>query len=280
MLVLSEITDNLQAVLGGSVTANQLQCVSNWRDITATAYQAGRTLANTNNTTDVNIVPAPAASTQRVIDFISVFNKDTVSQTVTIKLDANGTEYIIWQGVLNAGERLEYSNSKGFRTLTNTGAEKVQQALGSAVQNTENSVILAADVTNNNAVANTLQNVTGLSFPVVGGNTYWFEAVIPYTAAATTTGSRWTITGPAISILNGTSEYTLTATTKTLNCFTAYSIPAASNASSLTNGNLCTIWGIIKCNASGDVQVQFASEVANSAIIAKAGAVLKYRQIL
>ncbi len=37
MLILTEITDNIQAVLGGSVTTNQLQCNSSWRDITTTA---------------------------------------------------------------------------------------------------------------------------------------------------------------------------------------------------------------------------------------------------
>jgi hypothetical protein len=114
MLVLTATTDNIQVVLGATVTTNQLQCVSAWRDVTTTTYTPGRTVTNTNNTTDVNIVPAPNSSTQRVVDLISVYNKDTVLQTVTIKFDDNGTEYIIWKGDVAVGGRVEYSEGEGF----------------------------------------------------------------------------------------------------------------------------------------------------------------------
>ena len=142
-------------------------------------------------------------------------------------------------------------------------------------------VVLGSDVVNNNAVANTIADVTALSFPVVAGETYWFEFVIPYTSAATTTGSRWSINGPAApTMLNYRSEYTLAATTLTANSATAYDIPAASNASSLTTGNLATVWGIIKPSSSGTVTARFASEISNSAITAKAGATLRYMRVL
>jgi hypothetical protein len=114
MIVLSETTDKIQAVLAGTVATAQLQCVSCWRDITATDYTAGRTVTSTNNTTDVDLVPAPAASTQRVIDFISVRNTDTADQVVTIKYDANGTEYILWKDVLSAGDSVSYGDGRGF----------------------------------------------------------------------------------------------------------------------------------------------------------------------
>jgi hypothetical protein len=109
MIVLDTTTDNLQVVLNAAITTNQLQCVSSWRDITTTGYTPGRTVTNTNSTTDVNLVPAPAASTQRVIDTISIYNNDTVVAYVTVKLDANGTERILTRVPLAAGERLEYS---------------------------------------------------------------------------------------------------------------------------------------------------------------------------
>jgi hypothetical protein len=116
MIILANTTDNLQIVLGGTVTANQLNIVTSWRDVTTTAYTPGRTLTNSNNTTDVNIVPAPAASTQRVVDFISVYNADTADATVTIKFDANGTEYIIYKDVLGTGDTLRFIEGAGFST--------------------------------------------------------------------------------------------------------------------------------------------------------------------
>jgi hypothetical protein len=114
MIVLSETTDNLQVVLGANVSTNQLQCLVSWRDRTSTTFVAGRSVANTNNTTDVTIAGSPAASTQRIIDLISIYNNDTAIATVTIKLDANGTEYIFYKGLLQAGETLTYTDNGGF----------------------------------------------------------------------------------------------------------------------------------------------------------------------
>lgn len=130
-------------------------------------------------------------------------------------------------------------------------------------------VILTADVAN--VAADVLADVTGLQFPVVAGLRYKFKATIVYTAAATTTGSRWAINGPAITDLAYGSAYPLDATSQTLNCgLGAYNLPAAANASSLAANNIATVEGVICCSASGNVVVRFASEVATSAITAKA----------
>jgi hypothetical protein len=60
----------------------------------------------------------------------------------------------------------------------------------------------------------------------------------------------------------------------------AYNLPAASNASSVIAMNMAIIEGIIKPSANGTVIARFASEVANSAITAKAGSVCYYHQTL
>lgn len=165
-----------------------------------------------------------------------------------------------------------------MKRYTTQGIEQNGGALGTTDMQY---VVLASDVTNNNAVANTIADVTGLSFAVTAGQTYWFEFVIPYTSAATTTGSRWSINGPsAPTMLAYRSEYTLAATTTTLNSATAYDIPAGASASSLTAGNVATIWGIIKPSSDGTVIARFASEISSSAIVAKAGAVCRYMRVL
>ena len=114
MIVLANTTDKIQIVLSGAITTNQLKSVANWRDITATAYSAGRTLASSNDTTDVDIVGAPAASTQRVIDMINIHNSDTVSATVTVKYDASGVEYVLCKKTLNADQILQYHDGTGW----------------------------------------------------------------------------------------------------------------------------------------------------------------------
>ncbi len=283
MIILTETTDNLQAVLAGSVTTNQLQCFASWRDVNTTDYIPGRTLVNTNNTTDVNIVTSPATDTKRVVDFLSIYNRDTVNATVTVKMDANATEYILWKGILAAGETLQYNDKTGFSVLTLVGAVKTSQTVGSnnPVINALNVVVLASDVINNNATLNTLADVTGMSFGVLAGQTYWFEFVIQYTAAATSTGSRWTLNGPSITQLAYTSEYALTATTKTTGNLTAFQLPTACNATSATTtGNIATVWGFFTPSENGTLQLQFASEVANSAITAKEGSTLRWIRVV
>lgn len=140
--------------------------------------------------------------------------------------------------------------------------------------------VLLADIVNASAVANTLADVTGLSFPVAAGKRYRFFFAVDYTAAAVTTGSRWTISGPATTRLSYRSQYTLTATTQTSNeGLSAYNVPAAANASSVVAANLAIIEGMVTPSAPGTVIVRFASEVASSAITAKAGSFVEYAEI-
>lgn len=130
-------------------------------------------------------------------------------------------------------------------------------------------VFLPSDVVNNNATANTIADVTGLSFNVVANTTYQFRFVIVYSSAASTTGSRWSINGPATTHMSYTSEYTLTATSITNNQgLASYNVPSGASASSLTTNNRCVIEGEIRPSANGTVIARFASEISASAITA------------
>jgi hypothetical protein len=284
MIILSETTDNLQIVLGSSVTTNQLQCMTSWRDRTATTFVAGRTVINSNNTTDVNLASSPDASTQRIIDFISIYNADTTNKEVTIKLDANGTDYILFKTTLAPTERIEFQEGQGFKVFASSGAVKQSINQGSnTITSGLTAVVLGSDVINANAVANTIADVTGLSFSVLANKTYYFKFVIPYTAAATTTGSRWGVncTAGTAAGLSMTSEYSLTTTTTTRNAnVQAFDSPAATNATSAaTTNNVAIMEGKFTPTADGTFIARFASEVLSSAITAKAGAVCYYQQL-
>lgn len=144
-------------------------------------------------------------------------------------------------------------------------------------------VTITSDVTNSSATANTIASVTGLEFSILNGKLYEFEFVCIYTAAATTTGSRWCVTASAGAATNLclTSEYSLTTTTTTRNALIqAFDSPAASNASSATTGNnVARIRGTIRATADATFRARFASEVASSAIVCKAGSFVRYRQV-
>lgn len=130
MLVLSATTDTVQGVLAGTILTNQLACYASYRDITTTAYTPGRVETQTNNTTDVNVVTSPAASTQRVVDYLSVYNTDLAAAVVTLKFDAAGVERILWKGTLAVNEKVEYVEGVGWRNFDATGTVKGIGATG------------------------------------------------------------------------------------------------------------------------------------------------------
>ena len=238
----------------------------------------------TNTATTTTIVSSPSASTTRDVDGIYIRNRHaSASNDIQVELYNGTTAYQMIKATLLAGESLHYDDGVGWRVFDSLGVPKATlDTLMPTVGTTLTTVVLAADVTNNNAVANTIADVTALSFAVTSGVRYYFRAVIHYTAAATTTGSRWSINGPAAPTeLRFKSEYSLTTTSQTINeGLSAYDTPAASNATSAATGsNIAIVEGFITPSANGTVIVRFASEVASSAIVAKAGSILQYQAV-
>lgn len=239
-----------------------------------------------NGTTPVNIVAAPATGEEKILDTVTIRNTHgSTSWTVTVQLYDGSTAYQVASVLLGAGESYCYARLDGrWRIIDAYGRERLRTEQGASPTSSALSVVvLGSDVTNNNASANTIADVTGLSFSAIAGTLYRFRAVIRYTAAATTTGSRWAINGPGSpTVLSYMSTYSLTTTTQTTNHgVTAYDTPAASNATSAaTAGNTAIVEGFIQTSSDGTVIVRFASEVSSSAIVAKAGSFLEYQAVI
>lgn len=284
MIILTNTTDKIQVKLGGTASTNQLRCFASFRDTTTTSITPLRNALNTNNITYVDLVPSPASSTQRVVDYISIQNTDTGSNNVSIVFSDNGTIYELFITNLAAGEKIEFQEGQGFKVLTNAGSVKTSVNQGNNTFSWSlSSVQLGSDVVNSNVTANTIADVTGLSFAVAANTSWYFKFVIRYESAATTTGSRWSINGPASpTSLCFTSEYSLTTTTSTRNATViGYDLPATANATSATTttGNNAIIEGIIHASADGTVIARFASEVSGSPITAKAGSICFYQRL-
>lgn len=124
MIRLDTTTRKLQALLGGSITTNQLPVTVCYSDKTSTAYTGGTTVINTNNTTAVDICAAPAASTVRDVDTINVNNADTVAATITIRYNDNGTTYTLFKAQLETGDQLTYVHGDGWKVLDSAGVVK------------------------------------------------------------------------------------------------------------------------------------------------------------
>lgn len=285
MIILKNTSEKIRVVLGQVATTNQVQCIASYRNRTDTTFNADSNTILTNDTTAVDLVSSPSASTQRIIDYMSFYNNDTTQKTITISLYDGTNDFILFKAVIASGEKIEYQEGKGFEVFTTVGSKKLSINQGAAASNPSGllSVILGSDVVNNNAVANTMQNVTGLSANLLANKIYYFKFVIYYTASATAVGSRWAVNADAglATNLSLTSEYSLTATTTTRNALIqGFDLPAASNNTSASTGNnMAILEGYFKPTADCIFIARFASRTAGATITAKAGSVLYYQEL-
>lgn len=118
MIYLDSTLLKLQAVLAGAITTNQLDCHVWFYDVPSQTkegnedYRGAVKRTASNSTTDVDICSAPSNNgVTRVITGISIYNKDTVSATVTVKTDDATTEFILVKQALAATETLFYDGA-------------------------------------------------------------------------------------------------------------------------------------------------------------------------
>lgn len=121
MIILNATTKSLQILLGGVVTLNELPFTTHYVDITTTSYTPASNDGLSSGATAVTVVAAPAASTQRQVKLLTVYNADTIGETVTVRLNNNGTFRILVAVALAAGSTLVYTDGEGFRVMNSAG---------------------------------------------------------------------------------------------------------------------------------------------------------------
>lgn len=282
MILVDGTTDLLRVITSSTATVD---VHATYVDDNGTTRTPGRTNTLLSSIATTTVVAAPGSGVHRSVKTVTIRNRhaSTACDVTVIHSDGTNVPELV-KATLNAGDSLHYDEHQGWTARDNLCRvkERDDNLLASASPDFT-TVVLGSDQTNNNATANTIADVTGLSFSVTAGSTYWFRFLVMYTAAATTTGSRWSVNGPASpTLLIFRSEYSLSGTTQTLNAgLSAYDTPAASSASSAATGsNIAKVEGFITPSASGTVILRFASEVSASAIVAKAGSILHWQQVL
>lgn len=267
-------------------SAANIDVHADWVDLAAGVTTPGLNNTAISTATTTTIVGSPAASTSRTIKTVTIRNKHaTTSNDVTV-LHSDGTTVVeMVKFTLPAGFSAIYDEGSNWSLQDVNGRELSNQTQNgsAAAVNALNLVVLASDVVNNNATANTIADITGLSFSVSAGETYWFSAEIDITSAATTTGGRLSVSGPpAPTRLAYRSVWPNTGAADTINNgMSAYDLPAATSGSTAqTTGNIATITGYITPSANGTVILRFASEISSSAITAKAGSLLQWIRVI
>lgn len=118
-MYLSTANDRIEIVTDASAATTEPVFTASYQDITS----AGMTLpqsssqGSTAGTTDTTLVSAPAASTNRQVTYMSVFNSDTAARTIRIYKDVSGTEYNLCTALLQVGDTLEWSREVGWKVF-------------------------------------------------------------------------------------------------------------------------------------------------------------------
>ena len=121
MYILSSTSDAIKAQLS-EVSTSGVDFVSSWRDVTSISYTPGRSASTLYNTSLTSIIGSPAASVQRVIDNITIFNHGNLQRSgLTVYATYGGEDYAIWKGRLYTDESARYIEHDGWRKLNALG---------------------------------------------------------------------------------------------------------------------------------------------------------------
>ena len=120
MIILDSPFKSLQISLTTSATTSQFQFVTSYADILATyAFLAGEQAGVTNNTTNVTVLNSPAVGAQRQLKFLSVFNADTATNTLSLYVFSGATSSTIGTFSLLPNQTFIYNQESGFNILSN-----------------------------------------------------------------------------------------------------------------------------------------------------------------
>ena len=111
--------------ISGGIASHETHCTSSWVNIAAAADTPGHSGLTWVNNGTRTLVPAPAASEQRVVKNISVRVTTGAGVPVTVGVHDGTGLRPLFSATLSEGESLVYEDGAGFAKYTATGAKVV-----------------------------------------------------------------------------------------------------------------------------------------------------------
>ncbi|MFO0447242.1 MAG: hypothetical protein ACK52I_00905 [Pseudomonadota bacterium] len=186
---------------------------------------------------------------------------------------AQGTQGL--QGLTGSTGATGAQGTQGLQGTTGiTGPTGLQGTQG--IQGTSGAVYTSTDLNytggNQATTSTSVANVhTSAAFTGIASGRYTFEFAITYNAAATSTGSLFVLQGANGTYLTYTTNYQTLAADGSSTAVIGLSPAAIATASSrATTNNYAIVQGNFYSSGSGSLTLQFATEVAGSAITATA----------
>jgi hypothetical protein len=128
MLLLTNTTHILEVA---TTTTAAIDVSASYVDITSTTFTPGSQDTAITTATTTTVIAAPGASTQRQVKQLTIKNKGAVSNTITVKKDISGTEYVVFAASLSAGDMVQYTDGNGFVVLDVAGRTKTTDSTNS-----------------------------------------------------------------------------------------------------------------------------------------------------
>ena len=118
-------TRALEITLAASITSNQLQGAVSYIDMPQNQLSANKlnrlgaeSTFTSSHATDVTAVPAPlVVGTIREWDGLNIYNSDSATAQVTVKINTSNTDTILKKHTLNPGQTLFCTQQSGWGVL-------------------------------------------------------------------------------------------------------------------------------------------------------------------
>ncbi|HUW57618.1 MAG TPA: hypothetical protein VMZ92_13345 [Planctomycetota bacterium] len=133
MLSLDTATKSLEVKLAGAVATAELPFVCSYVDIDQASFlMTGSSGADgvTAGAVAVEAVAAPAASTTRKLNYLSLVNVDTAPVIATVQVNNNGTKRACFTATLQVGDQLSFTDARGWSVFDANGNAKTSYSGG------------------------------------------------------------------------------------------------------------------------------------------------------
>jgi len=122
-MIILDSNYSLVCIMNADKTTTEMDFVVSFASSSTSAFTESIVTGVTNGDTEVEMVAAPAAGTTKVIKSIHVYNADTATKTLTIKVKTGATLRLIIKSDLAPGDTLIMSDRGEWSTFKNSYQE-------------------------------------------------------------------------------------------------------------------------------------------------------------
>lgn len=138
MLILASVSDKVQLITSDAV---DVDVQASWADWNSSAATPGRQNTAITTATTTDIVDSPAASTQRNVKSLAIYNRGGSVVTVTVQFYDGTDAFRMFKATLAAGDALQYAEDRGF-FVESSGSQTLAEVYEAGTSQTSSTIVL------------------------------------------------------------------------------------------------------------------------------------------